>query len=127
MSMIAISTSNAPKAIGPYSQAVRGGSLLFASGQLPIDPATGKMVGGSVQDKTRQCLANLAAIAEAGGATLGDALKVTVFLTDMADFASVNEAYKEYFTEPFPARSAIQVAALPLGGQIEIEAVFLVS
>ncbi|TVM36828.1 RidA family protein [Oceanidesulfovibrio marinus] len=124
MSNEAISTEKAPKAVGPYSQAVKTGNLLFVSGQLPIDPATGSMVEGTIQDKTRRSLTNLAAVAEAGGTSLKNAVKVTVFLADIADFAAANEVYKEFFESPFPARSAVQVAALPLGGQIEIEAIF---
>ena len=127
MTINAVFTDRAPTAVGPYSQGGRVGSLLFASGQLPIDPETGKMVQGSIQDMTRTCLHNLSAVAEAGGSSLGRAVKVTVFLADMADFAAVNEVYAQYFSEPFPARSAVQVAALPLGGRIEIEAVFSVS
>ncbi len=126
MSMKAIATEQAPQAVGPYSQAVLSGGFLFASGQLPIDPATGKMVEGSIQDKTRQCLKNLTAVAQAGETSLANAVKLTVFLTDMGNFAAANEAYKEFFNAPFPARSAIQVAALPLGGEIEIEAIFSV-
>lgn len=125
--MQAISTEKAPKAVGPYSQAVQAGELLFVSGQLPIDPAKGALIEGSIQDMTRQCLKNLAAIVEEAGGALKDAAKITVFLTDMADFAAANEAYKEFFTPPYPARSAIQVAALPLGGKIEIEAIFSIS
>ena len=127
MTIDAVFTDQAPKAVGPYSQALRVGSLLFTSGQLPIDPETGKMVQGTIQDMARLCLQNLAAVAEAGGSSLNRAVKVTVFLTDMGDFAAVNEVYAHHFSEPFPARSAVQVAALPLGGRIEIEAVFSVS
>ena len=116
-------TDKAPAAVGPYSQAVTINGLLFTSGQLPIDPATGTMIEGSIGEKTALCLDNIGNIAEAAGTSLQNAVKVTVFLADMNDFAVVNEVYKEYFAEPFPARSAIQVAALPLGGAIEIEAV----
>ncbi len=124
MSIQAVATNTAPRAVGPYSQAVSANGFVFASGQLPINPANGKMVDGSIQDKTRQCIKNLAAVAEAGGTSLRQAVKVTVFLTNMADFAAVNEVYREYFFEPFPARSAVQVAALPVGGEIEVEAIF---
>lgn len=118
-----VSTDKAPAAVGPYSQAIVNGGLLFASGQLPIDPAKGGMIEGSIGEKAAQCLTNLSNVAEAAGTSLKNAVKVTVFLTDMKDFAEVNEAYKKFFAEPFPARSAFQVAALPLGGEIEIEAI----
>lgn len=118
-----ISTPNAPSAIGPYSQAAIAGEFLFASGQLPLDPATGKMVEGDIQARAHQVFKNAQAIIEAAGATLDDVIKTTVFLTDMADFKAVNEVYAQYFTAPFPARSAIQVAALPLGADLEMEAI----
>jgi len=124
MSKKAISTNKAPGAIGPYSQAIVTGNLLFTSGQLPIDPATGKMVEGSVQDRAHQALKNVEAIASEAGTSMDKAVKVTVFLADINDFASVNEVYAQYFKEPFPARSAFQVAALPLGADLEVEAVF---
>lgn len=120
----AISTAEAPAAIGPYSQAVVAGTLLFASGQLPIDPATGTLVDGGIEARARQSFRNLEAIARAAGCTLADAVKTTVFLTDLADFAAVNAVYAEFFGQPHPARSAIQVAALPLGSTIEVEAIF---
>lgn len=122
----AIATDKAPGAIGPYSQAVMTGNLLFTSGQLPIDPETGKMVEGTVEDRTHQALKNLTAIVEAAGATLKDVVKTTVFLANIADFQTVNAVYAEYFSSPFPARSAFQVAALPLGSDIEIEAIVAV-
>ncbi len=118
-----VDTPKAPSPIGPYSQAAVAGDLLFASGQLPLDPATGKMVEGDIQARAHQVFKNVQAIVEAGGATLDDAVKTTVFLTDMADFKAVNEVYAQYFTAPFPARSAVQVAALPLGADVEMEAV----
>lgn len=123
MSKQAISTTEAPSAIGPYSQAVATDGLLFASGQLHVDPSSG-LLTGDISERTHQCLKNLQAVAKAAGCTLNDAVKVTVFLTDMADFKAVNAVYAEYFAEPYPARSAVQVAALPLGGTIEIEAIF---
>ncbi|WP_163340623.1 RidA family protein [Desulfopila sp. IMCC35008] len=123
---IAIETASAPSAVGPYSQAMKTDSLLFTSGQLPIDPATGKMVGGSVEDRAHQVLRNLAAVIEAAGGKLEDVIKTTVFLADIGDFQKVNTVYAEYFSTPFPARSAFQVAALPLGADIEIEAVVLI-
>jgi 2-iminobutanoate/2-iminopropanoate deaminase len=119
----AIETSNAPGAIGPYSQGMRTGDLLFTSGQLPIDPTTGKMVEGSVADRAHQAIKNLRAVIEAAGGGLGDVVKTTVFLSDIGDFQEVNTVYAEYFEAPFPARSAFQVAALPLGADLEIEAV----
>ena len=120
---IAIETSNAPGAIGPYSQGMRTGDLLFTSGQLPIDPTTGKMVEGSVADRAHQAIKNLKAVIEAAGGGLTDVVKTTVFLSDIGDFQEVNTVYAEYFEAPFPARSAFQVAALPLGADLEIEAV----
>ena len=119
----AIETTNAPGAIGPYSQGMRTGDLLFTSGQLPIDPTTGKMVEGSVADRTHQAIKNLRAVIEAAGGGLADVVKTTVFLSDIGDFQAVNTVYAEYFEAPFPARSAFQVAALPLGADLEIEAV----
>jgi 2-iminobutanoate/2-iminopropanoate deaminase len=119
----AIETSNAPGAIGPYSQGMRTGDLLFTSGQLPIDPTTGKMVEGSVADRAHQAIKNLKAVIEAAGGGLTDVVKTTVFLSDIGDLQEVNTVYAEYFEAPFPARSAFQVAALPLGADLEIEAV----
>ncbi len=119
-----IDTDQAPKAIGPYSQAVVSGNLVFTSGQLPIDPAEGKIIQGTIEDRTHMVLKNLKAIAEKAGANLDNAVNTTVYLTDMQDFQAVNLVYAEYFKEPYPARSAFQVAALPLGSNIEIEAVF---
>ncbi len=123
MSKTIIESPNAPAAIGPYSQAVATGDLLFTSGALPIDPATGKMVEGDVAARAHQVFKNLTAIAEEAGTSLDNAVKVTVYLADIADFQAVNAVYGEYFKEPFPARSAFQVAALPLGADIEVEAV----
>ena len=124
MSKKAISTDKAPAAIGPYSQAVVSGALLFTSGALPIDPATGKLVKGSIQDRAHQVFKNIEAITSEAGASIENAVKVTVFLADINDFAAVNEIYAQYFKAPFPARSAFQVAALPLGADLEIEAIF---
>lgn len=121
-----IETNNAPGAVGPYSQAIMTGNLLFTSGQLPIDPATGKMVEGSISDRAHQVIKNLSAVIEAAGAKLDDVVKTTVFLSDIGDFQEVNAVYAEYFSSPFPARSAFQVAALPLGADIEIEAIVVV-
>jgi 2-iminobutanoate/2-iminopropanoate deaminase len=119
-----IATDNAPKAIGPYSQAVAANGFLFTSGQLPIDPATGQLVTGTIEEQAHQVLKNLSAIAKSAGAGLADAVKTTVFLSDINNFKAVNAVYDQYFTEPFPARSAFQVGALPLNAAIEVEAVF---
>jgi len=119
----AVSTDEAPAAIGPYSQGIVCGSLLFISGQLPIDPASGDLISGSIQDKTRRVIENIRAIAEAAGASLQDILKTTVFLKDLKDFRAVNTVYEEFFPANPPARAAIQVAALPKDADIEIEAI----
>jgi 2-iminobutanoate/2-iminopropanoate deaminase len=118
-----VSTQDAPGAIGPYSQGVATGNLLFISGQLPIDPATGAFVAGGIAEHAHQCLKNLSAIAREAGTRLDRAVKVTVFLADMGDFAAVNQVYGEYFKATLPARSAMQVAALPKNADIEIEAI----
>ena len=120
----AVSTDGAPEAIGPYSQGIRSGSLLFCSGQVPLDPSTGEIVKEDIEGQARRCLENLAAVCEAAGGSLGNAVRCTVYLTDMGDFARVNEAYGSFFegAEP-PARVAIGVAALPKGADIEIDAV----
>ena len=123
MTRSAVHTDQAPAAIGPYSQAVHFGHLLFVSGTLPVDPRTGQLVGGDIEAQSRQVFRNLAAIAEAAGGQLADAVKVTVFLTDLGDFQRVNGVYREWFGEPFPARSTVQVAALPLGATLEVEAI----
>jgi 2-iminobutanoate/2-iminopropanoate deaminase len=124
MSKKTINTDNAPAAIGPYSQAVITGNLMFTSGQLPIDPATGKIPEGSIEDHAHIVFKNLTAIAEEAGTSLDNAVKTTVFLADIGNFQTVNGVYAQYFKEPFPARSAFQVAALPLGAALEVEAVF---
>lgn len=122
--MKSISTSNAPAAIGPYSQAVDSGAgLVFLSGQLPIDPATGAFPEGGIQAQTRQSLRNVQAILAAAGLSLAHVVKTTVFLSDMADFAAMNEVYATFFAEPFPARSAVAVKALPKGALVEIECI----
>jgi 2-iminobutanoate/2-iminopropanoate deaminase len=123
MSLDAIKTINAPSAIGPYSQAVRSGDLLFISGQIPLDPSTGEMVSNDIEAATHRVLRNLDAIARAAGAGLGQIVKTTIFLANMNDFTTVNEIYASYFTGTPPARSTIQVAALPRDAQVEIEAV----
>ena len=116
-------TKGAPAAIGPYSQGIIAGNMIFVAGQIPIDPETGELVKGGIGEKTRQVIWNIRAIAEAAGSNLGRTLKTTVFLKNMDDFAAMNQVYAEYFTEKPPARSAIQVAALPKGADIEIEAI----
>lgn len=118
-----ISTHNAPTAAGPYSQAVRTGNLLFLAGQVGLDPATGSLVEGGVQAQTDQVMKNLQAVLEAAGATFANAVKTTVFLADIADFAAMNEVYGRYVTPNPPARSTFQVAALPRGALVEIELV----
>jgi 2-iminobutanoate/2-iminopropanoate deaminase len=119
-----VSTDSAPAAIGPYSQAIRVGDLLFCSGQIPLEPTTGELVKDEIEGQTRRCLLNLAAVAEAGGGSLADAVRCTVYLTDMSDFARVNEVYGEFFggDDP-PARVAVAVAALPKGADVEIDAI----
>lgn len=121
--MKAISTAAAPAAIGPYSQAIEIGNLVFCSGQLPIDPATGAFPEGGIEAQTRQSLKNAAAILEAAGTDLHHVVKTTVFLASMDDFAAMNGVYAEAFTEPFPARSAVAVKTLPKGALVEIECV----
>jgi len=118
-----ISSSSAPAALGPYSHGTRAGGLLFTSGQLGLDPATGKLVDGGAVAEAEQALANLMAVLEAGGAGARDVLKVTVFVSDMADYAAVNEVYSQFFTADYPARTFVQVAALPAGAAVEMEAV----
>ena len=126
MSKKQIATSSAPAAIGPYSQAVQVDSLLFISGQLPLVPETGKLLEGSIEEKTRQVMKNINAILDEAGGKLEDIVKTTIFLTDLADFQKVNAAYGSYFKEIPPARATIQVAALPLGAPVEIEAVAVI-
>ena len=122
--MNAIETGMAPAAIGPYSQAIDSGAgIVFVSGQLPIDPATGACPEGGIKEQTRQSLANARAILEAAGLGLGNVVKTTVFLADMGDFAAMNEVYAEFFTAPFPARSAVAVKTLPKGAIVEIECI----
>ena len=122
--MKAIKTDKAPAAIGPYSQAIDPGcGLVFVSGQLPIDPATGAFPEGGVKEQTRQSLLNASAILQAAGLGLSDVVKTTVFLADMGDFAAMNEVYASFFTEPFPARSAVAVKTLPKGALVEVECI----
>ena len=119
----AIHTDNAPAAIGPYSQAVRWGNVVYVSGQLPIDPATGAFAGEDVAAQTRQSLTNIKNILAAEGMDMSRVVKTTVMLKDIADFSAMNEAYAEFFTAPYPARAAYEVAALPRGARVEIECV----
>lgn len=119
-----IQSEKVAPAIGPYSQAIAAGGFVFVSGQLPIDPVTGKIPEDSIAHRADLCLQNLLNIIKAAGGSLDNAVKTTIFLTDMSDFKAVNEVYAQYFDDPFPARSTVQVAALPLGSDIEIEAVF---
>lgn len=125
MSKQPIDTPNAPAAIGTYSQGIRAGGAIWLSGQLPLDPGTGQLLGGEMRDQVRQVFRNLAAVAEAAGASLDDAVKVTVFLTDLSHFAVVNEVMAEFFTKPYPARAAIGVASLPRGASVEADAVLV--
>ena len=118
-----ISTQNAPAAIGPYSQAIEVNGFVYASGQLPIDPATGAFPEGGVKEQTRQSILNVKAILEEAGLALSNVVKTTVFLADMGDFAAMNEVYSQFFAQPFPARSAIAVKALPKGALVEVEVV----
>ena len=119
----AISTPKAPAAIGPYSQAIRVGNMVFTSGQLPIDPAAGAIPEGGIKEQTRQSLLNVKAILEEAGLSMDNVVKTTVFLADMADFAEMNSVYAEFFSQPFPARSAVAVKTLPKNALVEIEAV----
>jgi 2-iminobutanoate/2-iminopropanoate deaminase len=118
-----ISTTKAPSAIGPYSQAIQVGNLIYTSGQIPINPATGSFVEGGIKEQTRQSLLNVKAILEEAGLTLGNVVKTTVFMADMNDFSDMNAVYAEFFTEPYPARSAVAVKTLPKGALVEIEVV----
>lgn len=126
MSKKQIITSRAPAAIGPYSQAISTGNLVFISGQLPIDAKTGKLLEGSIGDQTRLIMRNIEVIAEEAGASLANIVKTTIFLTDLSNFQEVNSAYGSFFSEAPPARATVQVAALPLGASVEIEAVVVI-
>ena len=118
-----ISTKKAPVAIGPYSQAIQVGSLVYTSGQIPIDPATGVFAEGGIKEQTRQSLTNVKAILEEVGLSMSNVVKTTVFMADMGDFAEMNAVYAEFFSEPYPARSAVAVKTLPKGALVEIEVV----
>ncbi|HYL03239.1 MAG TPA: RidA family protein [Steroidobacteraceae bacterium] len=123
MSRQTIQTDRAPQAIGTYSQAVRAGDTVYLSGQVPLDPATGQLVSGDVDAQIRRVFDNLKAVAEAAGGSLADAVKLTIFLTDLGHFARINEIMATYFAKPYPARSTVGVAQLPRGAQVEIECV----
>jgi reactive intermediate/imine deaminase len=122
MSKQEVSTTSAPKAIGPYSQAVRSGEWIVLSGQIGLDPASGNLVSGGIEAETRQVLANLRAVLEAAGASFADVLRTTIYLTDLGEFARVNEIYAEHFGAPYPARATVGVASLPRGARVEIDA-----
>ena len=124
---VIVTTENAPKAIGPYSKATRFGNLVFTAGQLGIDPKSGELVPGGVEAQTRQALTNLKNVLEAAGSSLAQVLKTTVFLQDINQFGQMNVVYGEFFNSDFPARSAVQVAALPKGGAVEIEVIAFVN
>lgn len=121
-----IQAEKAPKAIGPYSQAIQAGSLLFLSGQIPIDPKTGELVGGDIREQTRQVLENLKGVLESQGLGMEDVVKATIFLKDMGNFTQVNETYASYFPSSPPARSTVEVSKLPRNAEIEIEAIALI-
>ena len=122
-----IATDNAPGAVGPYSQGIRTDQLIFTAGQVPLDPATGNLVEGPIEDQTRRVLDNVKAVLEAADSSLERVVKMTVFMTDLGDFKRMNAVYAEYFPDAPPARSAVQVGALPLGADIEMEAIALIS
>ncbi len=123
MPRTAIHSDRAPAAIGPYSQATRAGNLVFFSGQIPLDPATGDLVAGDVAAQARRAFDNLKAVCEAAGGTMHDIVRVGLYLTDLAEFAAVNAVMGEYFAQPYPARSTIEVSALPKGARFEVDAV----
>lgn len=118
-----VQTTSAPAAIGPYSQAIKSGALVFLSGQIPLDPASMEVVSGGIEAQTHRVFKNLLAVAEAAGGTLQNAVKLTIYLTDLSDFVAVNTIMAEYFSEPYPARATVQVSALPKGVAIEIDAI----
>ena len=127
MARTSVFTDQAPKAIGPYSQAIRAGNAVYLSGQIPLDPKTGELVKGDIQLETRRVFDNLKAVAEAAGGGLKDVARVTIYLIDLGDFIKVNEVMAGYFTDPYPARATIGVAALPRGARVEIDAVMVVA
>ena len=123
MSREIIHTAKAPAAVGPYSQAVRHGNLVFLSGQIGLDPGSGKLVSGGIEAQAHQVFRNLAAVCEAAGGGLGKLVKVNIFVTDLGNFATVNAVMAEHFSEPYPARATVEVSALPLGAEVEVEGV----
>jgi 2-iminobutanoate/2-iminopropanoate deaminase len=123
MTRQAISTTNAPAAVGPYSQAIVAGDLVFCAGQVPLDPATGEIHPGTIEEQTERVLRNVGAVLDAAGVTFGDVVKTTVFLMDMGDFAAMNGIYAGFFPDPPPARSTVAVAGLPKGARVEIEVI----
>ena len=127
MNRTASHTDNAPKALGPYSQAIVANGFVFCAGQTPVDPATGKLVEGDVSAQTRRCLDNLAAVLESAGSAWSHAVKVSVFLKDLGDFAAMNAVYAEYMPTPAPVRSTVEVAGLPLGARVEIDVIAVVA
>ncbi len=127
MNRTASHTDNAPKALGPYSQAIVANGFVFCAGQTPVDPTTGKLVDGDVSVQTRRCLDNLAAVLESAGSGWAHAVKVSVFLKDLGDFAAMNAVYSEYMPNPAPVRSTVEVAGLPLGARVEIDVVAVVA
>ncbi len=127
MSKTIISTPNAPGAVGPYSQAVQFGNLVFTAGQIPLDPATGQLVTGAIELQTERVLKNLQAVLQAAGSHLGQVVKTTVFLQDMGEFAAMNAVYAQFFGDNPPARSTVEVAGLPLGARIEIEVIAFIN
>lgn len=127
MARTSVFTDQAPKAIGPYSQAVRAGNTVYLSGQIPLDPKTGELVKADIATETRRVFDNLKAVASTAGDGLQDVVRVTIYLVDLGDFAKVNEVMAEYFKEPYPARVTIGVAALPRGARVEIDAVMVVA
>lgn len=122
-----IATDHAPAAVGPYSQGVQVGDLVYTAGQIPLVPQTGQLVEGDIEAQTRQVMQNLSQVLEAAGSSLADIIKTTIFVTDLADFATINTVYGSFFQSNPPARSTVQVAALPLGARVEIEAVAVIS
>jgi len=122
----ALGSTAAPKAIGPYSQAIAAGGLVFLSGQIALDPTTGLLVGGTIEDETRRVLENLRAVLAVAGLTMDAVVRTTIYLTDLADFPRVNQVYAEFFTVPFPARATVQVAALPRAARVEVDATAVV-
>lgn len=127
MSKQALHTDSAPAAIGTYSQAIRTGNLVFVSGQIPLDPATMEVIEGCFEDRARRVFENLKAIAEEAGGSLDDAVKLTIFLTDLANFATVNSVMEDYFEQPYPARAAVEVAGLPKGVDVEADAILAIN